>query len=206
VAPRLQRRQHPLKRFENRGRPYHGFSFDGGFIKPGFPEQLGNPFFCVWIGEPFLRKILSLIVCSDGICPRSPQNPRKKVLHGSTKLRIDDGHLAAPQPQNVPDEIGDLRDIHLLDNSAWLDFLIESIADAIELIPRFGDEQRQRRQQRRFSGLSSRYLRSHLFCPRLAPAIAKSFKQTGSSWRFGDVDCPNSDAEKLFRSVPERDQ
>ena len=50
--------------------------------------------------------------------------------------------FAAPQSQNFPDKVGDIGDIHLHDDSARLELLIESIAEAIELIRRFGDEQR----------------------------------------------------------------
>jgi hypothetical protein len=77
-----------------------------------------------------------------GISSGLPQKLHEKFFQGSAKRRIDDAHFAAPQSQNFPGKVGDIGDIHPHGDSARLDLLIESIVNAIELIRRFGNEER----------------------------------------------------------------
>src|SRR5262252_10578406 len=60
---------------------------------------------------------------------------------------IDDGRLAPPVAQDLPDDGTDIVDIHLLYDPTRLDLLFKSIAQSIKFIGRFGDEQRQLRQK-----------------------------------------------------------
>src|SRR5215469_11846338 len=60
---------------------------------------------------------------------------------------IDDGRLAPPKAQDLPDDGTDFVDIHLLYDAARLDLLFKRIAQSIKFIGRFGDKQRQLRQK-----------------------------------------------------------
>src|SRR5262249_51432183 len=56
-------------------------------------------------------------------------------------------HLSPPQAQDLPDDGADVVHIHLLYDPTRLDLLFKSIAQSIEFIGRFGDQQRQLRQK-----------------------------------------------------------
>src|SRR5262249_49644125 len=74
----------------------------------------------------------------------------KKILQGATEGRIDDDHLAAAQPQDLPDDGADVVHIHLFDDPTRLDLSFKSIPQSIKFIGRFGDEQRHLRQKCQF--------------------------------------------------------
>src|SRR5262245_23176091 len=72
------------------------------------------------------------------------------MLQCAAEGRIDDDHLASPQAQDLPDDGADVVHIHLLDDPLRLDLSFESIAQGIEFVGRFGNEQRRLRQKCQF--------------------------------------------------------
>jgi hypothetical protein len=63
------------------------------------------------------RLLLYFIGMFSGFSQKLQENFRQ----GRTQRGIDDGRLAAPEPQNFPDKVSYLGHIHLLDNPAWLE-------------------------------------------------------------------------------------
>jgi hypothetical protein len=77
------------------------------------------------------------------VLSRLPQKLRYEVFQSRTKRQIYDSRLASPQSQYFPREIGNIRDVHLLDNPARLYLFVERVPDAIKL--RFGLSHQKRR-------------------------------------------------------------
>src|SRR6516225_12061525 len=71
---------------------------------------------------------------------------REKILQCAAETRIDDDPLAAPQTQDLPDDGADVVHIHLLYDPARLNLSLKSFAQSIKFFSRFGDQQRQLRQ------------------------------------------------------------
>src|SRR6266498_5561510 len=72
---------------------------------------------------------------------------REKMLQCAAEGRIDDDGFAPPQAQDLPDDGADVVHIHLLYDPMRLDLSFKSIAQRIEFIGRFGEEQWRFRQK-----------------------------------------------------------
>src|SRR6266542_5794965 len=69
------------------------------------------------------------------------------MLQCAAEGRIDDDGFAPPQAQDLPDDGADVVHIHLLYDPTRLDLSFKSIAQRIEFIGRFGEEQWRFRQK-----------------------------------------------------------